>query len=215
MQRISDNTAHAFSVDEAVEYGVDKAILIQHIRFWCNQNAGKADSIHDGRVWMYQSVEDMHKHYPYWSTHKLHRLLKSMENEGIIVSGNYNKIGYDRTKWYSLNIDLAIPQNGTRRSTRPIPDTKEDTKQDTLFEECWVEYGRVGNKATAKRYWSKLSEGDRLNVKLAIPSYVASREPKYRKHFQGWINPVNRMWEDTIVEDVKQEITKEMKGFLH
>jgi len=86
-------TSHAFNVEEAVKYGVEKAILLQHIRFWCVQNEGKKDSLHDGRVWMYQSVEDMHKHYPYWSTHKLHRMLKSMEDEGLILSGNYNKIG--------------------------------------------------------------------------------------------------------------------------
>ena len=189
---------HAFNVEEAIKYGVDRAILLQHIRFWCNQNAGKEDSTHDGRVWMYQSVEDMHKHYPYWSTHKLHRLLKAMEDEGLIVSGNYNKIGYDRTKWYSMNIDIVNPQNGTRRSTRPIPDTKEDTKTDTLFEECWKLYGHKGNKRIALRYWKKLSNDDKLQIKEKIPTYVQLREKQYRKDFQGWINPTNRMWQDEI-----------------
>ena len=32
--------AHAFNVDEAQEYGVEKSILLQHLRFWCNQNDG-------------------------------------------------------------------------------------------------------------------------------------------------------------------------------
>ena len=59
--------AHAFIVKEAVEYGLDKAILLQHIRFWINQNEGKDTHEHDGKSWMYQSASDMAKHYPYWS----------------------------------------------------------------------------------------------------------------------------------------------------
>lgn len=200
-------TSHAFNVEEAVKYGVEKAILLQHIRFWCVQNEGKKDNLHDGRVWMYQSVEDMHKHYPYWSTHKLHRMLKDMERDGIIVSGNYNKIGYDRTKWYSINIHSANSQNGTCESATPIPDTKTDTKKDNLFETVWIQYERKGNKQTAFRYWNKLSYDDKLAVTKAIPAYVESREYKYRKDFQGWINPTNRMWEDEIIIEEKERIT--------
>lgn len=199
-------TSHAFNVEEAVKYGVEKAILLQHIRFWCVQNEGKKDSLHDGRVWMYQSVEDMHKHYPYWSTHKLHRMLKSMEDEGLILSGNYNKIGYDRTKWYSINLHSVNPQNGIGESATPIPDTKEDTKKDTMFEECWKLYGRKGNKRISLRYWKKLSTSEKLAVLKAIPAYCGSRERQYRKDFQGWINPTNRMWEDEIIKEEKERI---------
>lgn len=199
----STKECHAFNVEEAIKYGVEKAILLQHIRFWCNQNAGKEDSKHDGRVWMYQSVEDMHKHYPYWSTHKLHRMLKDMEKDGLIVSGNYNKIGYDRTKWYSINIDFAELQNGTDESATPIPDTKEDTKKDTMFEECWKQYGRRGTKRIALRYWKKLSDDDKLSISKAIPSYCGNTDYEYRKFFEGWINPTNRMWENEIA--VKRE----------
>ena len=196
-------TSHAFNVEEAIKYGVEKAILLQHIRFWCVQNEGKKDNLHDGRVWMYQSVEDMHKHYPYWSTHKLHRMLKSMEDEGLILSGNYNEIGYDRTKWYSINLHSANPPNGTCESATPIPDTKEDTKEDTMFEECWKLYGRKGTKRQAFRYWKRLSKDDKLAILKAIPRYCDNTNYEYRKFFEGWINPTNRMWENEIV--VKQE----------
>jgi hypothetical protein len=133
-----------------------------------------------------------------------------MEDDGLIVSGNYNKIGYDRTKWYSINIDFVNPQNGIGESTRPIPDTKEDTKKDStlisldeFFEDCWKQYGRKGNKRAALRYWRKLSTEDRKAIHSAIPAYLASREPQFRKDFSGWINPSNRMWEDEV--QVKNE----------
>ena len=106
------NEAHAFIVEEAVEYGVEKAILLQHIRFWCNQNKNKDTHYHDGKVWMYQSVSDMRKHYPYWSGQKIGRLLRDMESNRLIISGNFNKIGYDQTKWYSLNVQCSDLNNG-------------------------------------------------------------------------------------------------------
>ncbi len=201
-----DKSLHGFNVDEAHKYGVEKAILLQHIRFWCVQNKGKDTHEHDGLVYMYQSAQDMHKHYPYWSRQKISRLLRDMEAEGIIKSGNFNKFAYDQTKWYTINIECSELNNRSSESEQPIPDTNTDTKTDNLFDDCWAMYGRKGNKQTALRYWKKLSLKDRYNIQDNILPYINSREYKYRKDFQGWINPTNRMWEDEIIKEEKERI---------
>jgi DNA-binding transcriptional MocR family regulator len=67
-----------------------------------------------------------------------------------------------------------------------------------LFEKCWVDYERKGNKQMALRYWKKLSTDDQQAVHNSIPIYKSNREFRFRKDFQGWINPSNRMWEDEI-----------------
>tara|TARA_Y100000401_G_scaffold47129_1_gene36256 strand:+ start:10473 stop:11075 length:603 start_codon:yes stop_codon:yes gene_type:complete len=194
--------AHAFIVKDAVEFGLDKAILLQHIRFWINQNDGKKTHTHDGKVWMYQSASDMTKHYPYWSRQKISRLLRDMEDDGLIISGNFNKLGYDQTKWYT--IQCSELNNRSFEIEQPIPYTKQDTKTDILFDECWAMYGRKGNKKTAIRYWKKYSEEDKLKIQSKIIPYISSREYTYRKDFQGWINPTYRMWEDQIEEKEKR-----------
>jgi len=209
------NIAHAFNVEEAEKYGVNKAILLQHIRFWVSENKGKKSHTHDGKTWMYQSAADMHKHFPYWSRLKIHRMLASMEEEGLIASGNYNKLGFDRTKWYTLTdttqCSFQSPltvQNGTKRdvnSEQPIPDNNTDNKTDNMFEDYWAMYGRKGSKQIAKRYWSKLSEEDKLAVGKSIIPYITSREKKYCLDFQGYINPVNRRWEDEIISHNEQK----------
>jgi len=198
---------HAFNVQEAVEYGVEKSLLLQHIRFWCNQNKDKTTHQHNNKVWMYQSASDMSHHYPYWSRQKISRLLRDMEAEGLIESGNFNAIGYDQTKWYALSDRIQCSEINIRESKteQPIPYTKPDTETDNLFETVWIQYGRKGNKQTAMRYWKKLSYEDKIAITKAIPAYIGSREYKYRKDFQGWINPTNRMWEDEII---KQEERK-------
>ena len=202
-----DKSLHGFNVEEAHKYGVEKAILLQHIRFWCVQNKGKDTHEHDGLVYMYQSAQDMQKHYPYWSRQKISRLLRDMEAEGIIKSGNFNKFAYDQTKWYTINIECSELNNRSSESEQPIPYTKQDTKTDTLFEECWVMYGRKGNKQTALRYWKKLSTDDQQAVNKCIPTYIKSREYKYRKDFQGYINGVNRIWEDQVEEQTMKRIS--------
>jgi hypothetical protein len=68
------------------------------------------------------------------------------------------------------------------------------------FERCWIAYGKKGTKNKAFSYWEKLSQPDRDAIEKKIPQYVASTsEIKYRKHFDGWINPTNRMWENEII----------------
>ena len=198
---ITSTTAHAFIVEEAVEYGVEKAILLQHIRFWCMQNKHKDTHNHDGKVWMYQSVSDMRKHYPYWSGQKIGRLLRDMEATGLILSSNFNKIGYDQTKWYCLNLQCLNLNNGDIKTEQPIPDTKTNTKTDKLFDECWAMYHRKGNKQTSIRYWNTLSKEDKLSIQASIIPYINSRDSmQYCLDFQGYINPRNRRWEDEIIE---------------
>lgn len=201
------NEAHAFVVKDAVKYGLDKAILLQHIRFWINQNKNKDSHKHDGKVWMYQSAADMVRHYPYWSRQKISRLLRDMEDEGLIISGNYNKIGYDQTKWYTLNLQCSNLDNGSLNIEQPIPNTNTDTKTDTLFDECWAMYHRKGNRQTALRYWNRLTLEDKLSIQSKIIPYISSRDKKYWKDFQGWINPINRIWEDEIVKEEKGVIS--------
>jgi len=200
------NEAHAFIVEEAVKYGVEKAVLLQHIRFWCVQNEGKDTHEHDGLVYMYQSAQDMHKHYPYWSRQKISRLLRDMEAEELIKSGNFNKVQYDQTKWYTITLECSDLNNRISKLEQPIPDTKTDTKTDTMFEECWKLYGRKGTKRQAFRYWQRLSNDDKLAILEAIPRYCDNTNYDYRKFFEGWIKPTNRMWENEIV--AKQSIKR-------
>ena len=68
-------------------------------------------------------------------------------------------------------------------------------------------YGRKGNKKTSLRYWTKLSEEDKLCIQDKIIPYIQSREYKFRKDFQGYINPANRIWEDQVEQTKVERIS--------
>ena len=132
---------HAFSVDDAVKYGVDSAIILHNIRFWLAHNKANRTHINDGYVWTYNSARAFSELFPYWSSNKIQKLLKKLESEGVIITGNYNKAGYDKTKWYTLPeyslhpnglMDSAKLINGSSQTNEPIPDINTDKIKDVI-----------------------------------------------------------------------------------
>lgn len=93
-------------------------------------------------------------------------------------------------------VEEEVIQEGKERAKEPLVVKIEDAR----FETLWANYGRIGSKPEALRYWRALSEPDRMAIEAKLPAYVASTPGgAFRKHLQGWINPKNRMWESAIV----------------
>jgi len=93
---------HSFSIEDAKRYGVERAIILKHLRFWLDKNVANGRHCHEGYYWTYNSARAFAELFPYWSSNKIQKLLKAMEDEGLIISGCFNENPYDRTKWYSM-----------------------------------------------------------------------------------------------------------------
>ncbi|WP_346200422.1 DnaD domain protein [Caldifermentibacillus hisashii] len=85
----------------AKKIGLNQALFIQQLHYWL------ADSKHtyDGYQWVYNTYEDWHRQFPFWSTSTIRRIIGKLESEGLIVSGNYNRFKMDKTKWYRINYE--------------------------------------------------------------------------------------------------------------
>ena len=86
----------------AKEVGVLGAILIEGISFWVFKNEANEKHFYNGQYWTYNTLNAYSKIYIGWSERKIQLALKKLEDDGYLVTGSYNKIKYDRTKWYSL-----------------------------------------------------------------------------------------------------------------
>ena len=115
--------------------------MLQNLYFWIKKNEANNKHYHDGRYWTYNSTKAFSELFPYWSEKQISRILTNLENNGAIITGNYNKIAYDRTKWYALtDLALSIIQdedihftkqgNGNDYTVKPIPDINTDSKPD-------------------------------------------------------------------------------------
>ncbi|MEJ7260272.1 DnaD domain protein, partial [Staphylococcus epidermidis] len=43
--------------------------------------------------------------FTFWSERTIKRTFGSLEKQNLLHVGNYNKAGFDRTKWYSVNYE--------------------------------------------------------------------------------------------------------------
>jgi hypothetical protein len=46
--------------------------------------------------------------FPFWTTKQIRRIISSLEEQGAIVTGNYNTSTYDRTSWYAMGDSLLL-----------------------------------------------------------------------------------------------------------
>ncbi|WKT76974.1 hypothetical protein [Lysinibacillus fusiformis] len=99
----------------AVAIGLNNAIVVQQVHYWLRISKNERD----GQKWVYKTIDEWHEEFPFWSKRTLERVIESLEDIKILVSGNYNKLKMDRTKWYRINYEIlneccndAYRQNG-------------------------------------------------------------------------------------------------------
>lgn len=149
---------HHFNVEIAKECGVNASILFSNIAYWIEHNKANGINFHDGHYWTFNSMKAFSELFPYFSEKQIKTALKKLEDDGLIMTGNYNKLPFDRTKWYAVtnkgytilnqgNADEQnVPIDETKKSNeirpegqmrldqkdRAIPDINEDEKHNIL-----------------------------------------------------------------------------------
>lgn len=112
------NDPHPMRIDRdlAKEIGLNESIMLLQLEYLISISNNERE----GRIWTYQSLTGLRKDYfPWWSMMTISRTIRNLENKHLIIIGNFNKLGYDRTQWFSLNEEginslhsVAIYQNG-------------------------------------------------------------------------------------------------------
>lgn len=143
----------------AVAIGLNEAIILQQVHYWTEGFKRTQDERHlqDGHWWVWNTYEGWQENFPFWSTHTVRRTVKSLRDLGLLVVGNYNRKGYDRTTWYRVDYDVlseleatgqlgqdhvakmatSSGQNGhihVAKMTLPIPETTSETTPETTPE---------------------------------------------------------------------------------
>ena len=137
--------------------------MLNNLIFWVKKNQTNGRHFNDGRTWTYNTLEAFTLQFEYWTLKQIRRILDNLEKSGVIVTGRYNKKGYDKTKWYALfsedmtaddfdfhewakshcpngqtncpNGQKKLPKraNQNAQTGSPIPDTLPDSISDVSF----------------------------------------------------------------------------------
>lgn len=85
----------------ATKIGLNEAMFLQQLHYWSERSQHE----YDGHKWVYNTVPDWCRQFPFWSERTLARILAKLEKLELVLVGNYNNKGFDRTKWYAVNYE--------------------------------------------------------------------------------------------------------------
>ena len=205
---------HHFDVELAQRYGAEEAILLNHFEYWIELNRANGENYYDGRYWTFNSMKAFATIFPYMSEKKIRNALKHLQDEGIIVTGNYNKQPWDRTLWYAFTdyglsicpfgkMDDSEKANGHSQKGEPIPDNNPDNnpvnKENTLSIERvqkkdrgTVKLGEFENVSLSNSELKKLEDcmGDICMKEYIekLSGFIAQTGRRYRSHYATILN---------------------------
>ena len=179
--------SHYFDTKIAELYGVNCAILLQNIWHWVRKNEANGRHFHDGCYWTYNSTKAFSALFPYLTQRQIETALKRLRDEGIILTGNYNEMKYDRTLWYavtekgkcilhSCEMDITPEGNAFAPDVKPIPDINANTKPNKkpnrkktfsppTLEEIEAYCLKRNNQVDAKRFFDYFDASDWVDSK--------------------------------------------------
>jgi hypothetical protein len=86
----------------AKKIGLTESMILLQLEFFLSISENERD----GGLWTYQTLQDLHEQYfPFVSMSTLSRAITKLEALNLVVIGNYNKKKFDRTQWFSLNLE--------------------------------------------------------------------------------------------------------------
>src|SRR4051812_17569770 len=85
----------------AQKLGLNEAVMLQQIHYWLISSRHEKE----GRKWVYNTYRAWQLQMPFWSERTIQRSIKSLEDQGYLLSANYNRLKMDKTKWYSIDYE--------------------------------------------------------------------------------------------------------------
>jgi len=101
----------------AAKIGLNEAIVVQQLNYWLHETtkAKKQTHYRDGYYWVWNTYEDWHCQFPWWSTRTIRRILEDLEELGLVITANYNKMPMDKTKWYRIDYEVFRRITGEKK----------------------------------------------------------------------------------------------------
>lgn len=123
---------------------LDQAVILQQLHYWLK----KSKNFHDGRAWVYNSMEAWMKQFPWIKSRTtLTKHFNRLKKLGLVVTSNYNKAGFDKTIWYSIDYrKLQLFSDEFEKSLSTAENDCEQSIDQNLYNECSEVEQRIDQK---------------------------------------------------------------------
>ena len=147
-----------FNAEIACKYGVDGAIMLHHLAYWCHHNEVHDENYREGRYWTYNSAMTFKRFFPFWSAYQIRRVLRNLESAEAIIVGEFNRMATDRTRWYSIAPEVALVYEMSRQQTASGGSSPSSLTNDKMQVAVQQDHYQVKN--TSKELSKELSYED-------------------------------------------------------
>lgn len=93
-----------YDTDVASKIGINCAVLLNYIAYWCYNNRNKGDHIKDGKPWMYATIPEIVKTLGFPSYNTFRRTVQKLKELGYILV-KQEQDSMNRTNWYTVTED--------------------------------------------------------------------------------------------------------------
>jgi hypothetical protein len=207
----------------AMEIGLNEAIILQQLHYWLQ----KSEHFYEGRRWIYNTYQQWVEQFPFWSEKTIKRTITSLESKGYVITGNFNKAGFDRTKWYSIDYDLLnrpkvlvsrpsgqndptsgsnCPDASGQNDPTYTRDYTETTTKTTTKKENKVKYADYVSMKEEEytKLLSEFGEEDTKRLIEILNNYKGANGKRYKSDYlaiRNWV--INRLQEEKRKAGVK------------
>lgn len=203
---------HPILVDRelASVIGLNEAIVLQQLNYWLHSKSAKQIN---GRLWVYNTYDNWRKdNFPFWSRNTIRRAFDSCIKRGLIITGNFNKAGFDKTKWYSIDIEKldevmgsACAQNGQTSEPKWADGSNQDGHTNTRdYPETTPENNKHSASHSNAQSVSQLEEGFE-EVWSKYPNKKGKKQAF--NHYKAWRKASVKHTNEYLLERLKAYMT--------
>ena len=206
---------HIFDIDIAKRYGTNAAVLLENIGYWIKENEANERNYFDGTYWTHNSRRAYSELFPYMSERQINTAFQKLIDDGVLITGNYNKLAYDRTLWYALTqkgkcilhfdgMETTEMSNGDNQNVKPIPDINTSYKPSIKTDKKERKKDTAQNAAS---YDEILSEIENDNLRETYLDFIKMRQlkksPMTDRALKSLIKRVNELAPNNIDRQIK------------
>jgi len=168
--------------------GLNEAIILQQVHYWLEEHRQAADERHqhNGQWWVYNTVEDWQAtNFPFWSVSTVRRGLESLREKELLIIGCYNRKGYDRTLWYTINyetlaqVEQDICSEWTNGNAQD--EQQDDTKLDAPIPETTIDFSENLVDAKASTPKGQKHQGRAPPKQTALSPHTPEQEKLFTR----------------------------------
>ena len=186
----------------------DKAIILQQIHYWLQ----RSNNIVDGHRWVFNTAKGWQKQFPWITAKTVQRYLKDLCDRGLLITANYNKANFDRTKWYRIDYDAldklgnSIGTNSPNGKGLTVP-MERDSESQPIPIDYTLDYTENTNKVKSKNLTTK-------ELKEEFEK-LWEQYPKYRKQGKQRACSSYTHWRKSSKANTFEKAQEQLNKYLH